>query len=148
MPVAHIGNFPVEEWLPFLVPVVALYVYGRHRERRRRALVQSLPQAGAALDEGTARLVLAHWSAADHEGLGREHVALFCPPGPEGLTASELAGRLGRDPAEVLRLLEQLEQLDYLELVRQDGPGEPRAWLTLRGYDLLVLAESSLARRD
>jgi len=148
VPVAHIGKFPVEEWLPFLVPVVALYLYGRHRERRRRALARSLPHAGEPLDEGTARLVLAHWSAADHEGVGREHVALFCPPGPEGLTASELAARLGRDPSEVQRLLEQLEQNDYLELERRDGSGEPRAWLTLRGYDLLVLAESSLARHD
>jgi hypothetical protein len=145
--IAHIGNVPVEEWLPFLAPVVALYVYGRHRERRRRALERSLPRAGEPLDDGTARLVLAHWSAADHAGLGREHVALFCPPGPEGLTAAELAGRLGQDPADVQRLLEQLEELDYLELEQRDGPRERRAWLTLRGYDLLVLAESSLARR-
>ena len=145
--IAHIGNVPVEEWLPFLVPVVALYVYGRHRERRRRALERSLPQAGEVVDEGTARLVLAHWSAADHRDLGPEHVALFCPPGPEGLTASELASRLGRAPAEVQRLLEQLEELDYLELEQRDGPGERRAWLTLRGYDLLVLAETSLSTR-
>jgi MarR family len=145
--IAHIGNVPVEEWLPFLVPVVALYVYGRHRERRRRARERSLPQAGEAPDEGTARLVLAHWSAADHRGLGPEHVALFWPPGPEGLTASQLASRLSRTPAEVQRLLERLEQLDYLELEQRDGPDERRAWLTLRGYDLLVLAESSIATR-
>jgi DNA-binding MarR family transcriptional regulator len=144
--IAHVGNVPVEEWLPFLVPVVALYVYGRHRERRRRALERSLPRAGEPLEEGTARLVLAHWSAADHSDLGPEHVALFCPPGPEGLTASELARRLGQDPAKVQRLLEQLEELDYLELEQRDV-GERRAWLTLRGYDLLVLAETSLASR-
>ena len=142
--IAHIGNVPVEEWLPFLVPVVALYLYGRHRERRRRALVRSLPQAGEALDEGSARLVLAQWSAASHSGLGLEHVALFRPPGPEGLTASELARRLGDDPAHVQRLLEQLEQLDYLELERRDGAAASRVWLTLKGYDVLVIAESAL----
>ena len=47
------------------------------------------------LDGGSARLVLAQWSAASHSGLGPEHVALFRPPGPEGLTAFELARRLG-----------------------------------------------------
>ena len=142
--IAHIGNVPIEEWLPFLVPVVALYLYGRHRERRRRALLRSLPRADEPLDEGSARLVLAQWSAAAHSGLGLEHVALFRPPGPEGLTVSELARRLGEDTAHIQRLLEQLEELDYLELERRDRTAESRVWLTLKGYDLLVIAEGAL----
>ena len=42
------------------------------------------------------------------------------------------------------RLLEQLEELDYLELERRDRTAESRVWLTLKGYDLLVIAEGAL----
>ena len=42
------------------------------------------------------------------------------------------------------RLLEQLEELDYLELERRDRTAESRVWLTVKGYDLLVIAESAL----
>jgi hypothetical protein len=40
---AHIGDIPVEEWLPFLVPIIGLYVWGRRRERRGREKVRRLP---------------------------------------------------------------------------------------------------------
>lgn len=48
--IAHIGNIPVEEWLPFVVPVVALYLYGRRKDRHRRNEVERLPEAGELLE--------------------------------------------------------------------------------------------------
>jgi DNA-binding transcriptional ArsR family regulator len=147
--IAHIGNVPVEEWLPFLVPVVALYLYGRHRDRRRTAAVQLLPPPHDGLDLRMVRLVLDRWAAAEHAGLSAEHVALLYPPGPEGMTESELAARTGLDPTSVSEALEQLEGLGYVEL---DGlepasgaaPHERRVWLTAEGYDLLLVAETAL----
>ena len=141
---AHIGNLPVEESLPFLAPIVALYVYGRHKARRRREAVERLGDASKTLDDDTVRRVLARWSAADHGELSPEHVALLYPPGPEGVTAAELANRIGRDPATVTRLLEELEELGYIE---SDGEGdirERRAWVTIEGYDLVNMAEDEL----
>ena len=113
--IAHIGNVPVEEWLPFLVPIIALYVYGRHKARRRREAVARLGDASKTLDADTVRRVLARWSSADHGELSPEHVSLLYPPGPDGVTAAELATRIDRDPATVARLLEELEELGYVE---------------------------------
>ena len=31
---AHIAGIPIQESLPFVVPVVALFLYGRHRTKR------------------------------------------------------------------------------------------------------------------
>jgi hypothetical protein len=146
--IAHIGNVPVEEWLPFLVPVVALYLYGRHRDRRRTVAVQRLPQPADGLDLRAVRLVLERWAQADHAGLTPEHVALLYPSGPEGMTESELAARAHLDVANVRRALQQLERLGYVEL---DGletgdaePQEHRVWLSVDGYDLLLVAETAL----
>ena len=139
----------MEEWLPFLVPVVALYLYGRHRDRRRTAAVSRLPQPDAGLDEWTVRLVLARWAAADHAGLSSEHVSLLYPPGPEGMTESGLAQRTRLDVASVSRALAQLERLGYVELdglesTDDAAPQEHRVWLTVDGYDLLLVAETAL----
>jgi len=147
--IAHIGNVPVEEWLPFLVPVVALYLYGRHRDRRRTAAVQRLPQPADGLDLRAVRLVLARWAAADHAGLFAEHVALLYPPCPEGMTESELAQRTHLDVANVHRSLQQLEHLGYVELDGLESTDnaetqEHRIWLTVDGYDLLLVAETAL----
>jgi hypothetical protein len=136
---AHIGNVPVEEWLPFLVPIVALYIYGRRRERRRRARAGRLPGPEERLDDATATRVLSELATADHASISREQLPLLVPPGPDAMSAAELAPRLGCAPAEVERLLGELEALEYLEL---DGDG--RAWLTFRGYELLDATESAL----
>jgi DNA-binding transcriptional ArsR family regulator len=141
--IAHIGNIPVEEWLPFLVPIVALYVYGRRRERRRRAAVGRLPDPGE-LDGDTIRRVVGEWSAGQHGDLAAEHLALVYPPGPDGMTAAELAERVHRDPATVERQLEELEELDYLELEDREGFDGRRAWLTFKGYELLDATETAL----
>jgi hypothetical protein len=141
---AHIGNIPVEEWAPFVVPVVALYLYGRRKERRRRAAVGRLPNPGEPLDESTVERVVAEWSAAKHGNLSREHLPLLYPPGPDGLTAGELAKRLHADPATVERLLEQLEDLEYLDLEDGDGLDGRRAVLTFKGYELVDATETAL----
>jgi hypothetical protein len=145
MPVlAHIGNIPVEEYLPFAVPVVALYFYGRRSERRRRARVRRILDTAGPLDAQTTNAVLAEWAAADHRELAPEHVPLLYPPGPDGLTAAELAGRTHSDTATVQRLLDDLIELGYVELDDENGPDAPRAWLTAAGADLANLTEDAL----
>lgn len=142
--IAHIGNIPVEESLPFLVPVIAVYLYVRHRERRRRHAVAGLPHAATGLDEDTVRTVLARWSAADHHDLAPAHVALLYPPGPEGVTAARLATRINRDTAEVQGLLDELADLGYVEFDGGEGVSDRRVWLTIEGYDLVKAAEDEL----
>jgi hypothetical protein len=143
LPVAHIGNVPVEEWLPFAVPLVALYLYGRHRARRRRANVAQLPGI-EALDQATIERVLDKWSHSRHAGVSRDCVALMYPPGPEGTTVAELAQRVRADQAAVRARLEDLADLGYLELEVREGENEARAWLTSAGYDLQELTEAAL----
>jgi predicted transcriptional regulator len=145
MPVtAHIGNIPVEEWLPFLVPVVALYFFVRRKERRRRERVRRLLDGGGQLDAETTSAVLASWAATDHEDVSPEQLPLLYPPGPDGMTAAELATRIHRDTATVQRQLEDLAELGYLELDQGEPPQARRAWLTAVGSDLVNLTEDAL----
>ena len=140
---AHIGGIPVQESLPFLVPIVALVIYGRHRGRRRRREVGRLPAASELLDGPSVERVLAEWSKGRHGDAAARHVPLFYPPGPDGLTAGELAERTGESPASVARLLAELHELGYVELDGPDGP-EQDVSLTLEGFDLLDATESAL----
>jgi len=142
--IAHIGNIPVEEWLPFVVPVLALYLYGRHKNRRRRDAIQRLPDASKPLEEGTVELVLARWAKAKHKDLSPAYLPLLYPPGPDGMNAGELAERIHVDPATVERLLEELEDLGYLDLDERDERDGPRVSLTFEGYDLLYETEAAL----
>jgi hypothetical protein len=142
--IAHIGNIPVEEWLPFLVPVLGLYLYGRRQQRRRREAVARLPDVGEGLDGATVRRVLDRWSATDHKEVSPEHVPLLYPPGPDGMTAADLAARLHSDTSAVVRQLEDLADLGYLELEAPESLDEPRALLTPEGYDLLNITEEVL----
>jgi IclR helix-turn-helix domain len=141
---AHIGKVPVEEWLPFVLPVVALGLYGRHRERRRRATVERLAGAVPTLDARTVERTLDRWSHANRSGLSAAHVLLFGPPGPEGKTAPEVAKRTGQDVATVERLLGELEELGYLELAAAETGGQRRAWLTIDGYAVQYDAEAAI----
>ena len=145
--IAHIGNIPVEEWLPFLVPVFALYMYGRRRERRRREAVQRLAEPAKALDAATVGVVTSLWAKAGRIGLGPAHVSLLYPPGPDGMSAAELAERAHRERGAVARLLEELEDLGYVELETRKGEAEPRAWLTVEGYTLQYETEAVLISR-
>jgi hypothetical protein len=146
---AHIGNIPVEEWLPFVVPLVALYLYGRRMQRRRRAAVAKLPGPGSPLDEATVARVLDAWSEK-HTDVSREYLPLLYPPGPDGLTARELAQKVHAAADMVARQLQELEDRDYVELEDSEAPAaERRAWLTFRGYELVEATERALldARR-
>src|SRR5579871_1956301 len=105
--IAHIAGIPVEEWLPFLVPVVALYLFGRRRNRRREQALERLPGA-SELGEDETRRILASWSESNHE-ISSDYVRLLYPPGPDGMTAGELAARIHADPAAIERQLEALE---------------------------------------
>ena len=140
---AHIGGVPVQESLPFLVPVVALLLYGRRRGRHRRREVEKLPDAAEMLDERTTARVVAEWAKGRHTGPAARHVALMYPPGPDGTSTKELAARTGQDLATVGRLLSELQELGYVDLDGPPGP-EQAASLTLEGYDLLDGAESVL----
>jgi hypothetical protein len=142
--IAHIGNVPVEEWLPFLFPVLALYLYGRHWNHRRREAVNRLPGADQPLDEGSARLLMSEWAKADHSEVSREHLPVLYPPGPDGATAAELATRAHSDPGTMERLLEDLQELGYLDLEEREPREGRRAWLTAEGYDLVNVTEQTL----
>jgi hypothetical protein len=142
-PLAHIGNIPVEEWLPFVVPLVALYVYGRHRERRRRAAVAVLPEGSGSLDEATVSRIVAGWRAAKYQHVSREHLPLLYPPGPDDMSILELADRTDTAPDTVETLLRQLEDGEYLVLEGGSG-SDARASLTLQGFGLVDATEDSL----
>jgi DNA-binding transcriptional ArsR family regulator len=141
---AHIGNVPVEEWLPFLVPVVALFVYGRRKDRRRAAAVRELPDVDHGLDPAAVESVLREWAKSKREHLSPTLLPVLYPPGPDGLTAAELADRTGLGPATVRDLLEQLEDLGYVDLDMAGDPQGPRASLTFEGYDLVYETEAAL----
>ncbi len=141
--VAHIGKVPVEEWLPFLVPVLLLYLYGRRESRRRRQALRRLPDVSSSPDDPLREQVLSRWAAAGHRELSREHVALFLPPGLEGASIAETAARLDASPDAVERLLGDLVELGYAEL-DDSGGGDRRVWLTADGYQLVHAAEDTL----
>jgi hypothetical protein len=140
----HIGKIPVEEWLPFAVPIVALVIYFRRKERRRRAAVASLPEASSALDDAAVVRVLAAWRDAGYAGVTAEHLPLLYPPGPDGMSVDEIAARTRADAHEVERLLDELEEHEYVELELHDDGGQVRALLTLRGYGLVGATEDAL----
>jgi len=143
---AHIAGVPVEEWLPFVVPVVALYLYGRHRNRRRRAALGRVADPLQASSPQIVQRVQASWAAAGHDKLTGEHVPILYPPGPDGMTAAELAQRTGSAPAAVAAGLARLEQLGYVELQHGDEHELPTAWLTTQGYDAMLVTENALLR--
>ena len=142
--VAHIGNIPVEEWVPFLVPVLGLYFWGRRKDRRRSKAVERLPEASEALDEHTITLVVDRWTKRDFQDLSPTHLSVLYPPGPEGRTADEIAARTRTDPVIVARLLTELEELGYVEIEKRNGSDEPRVWLTMKGCDVLYETETAL----
>jgi hypothetical protein len=142
--IAHIGKVPVEEWLPFLFPIIALYIYGRHWSRRRREEVRRLPGAGEPLDDDTGGLVVSEWARAHHPEVSRAHLPLLYPPGPDGRTAAELADLARSDPMTVKQLLEELQELGYLDLEERPPLDGERAWLTDEGYDLVNVTEDAL----
>jgi hypothetical protein len=142
--IAHIGKIPVEEWLPFLVPVIGLYLYGRRWTRRRHEAIARLPGPTAPLDEQTVEQVLAGWTRANHRDVAREQLAILYPPGPDGCTPSELAKRIRSDPASVRRRLDELADLGYLDIDEAPSDAEPQVWLTAQGLDLANVTEETL----
>jgi DNA-binding MarR family transcriptional regulator len=141
---ANIGNIPVEEWLPFLVPIIGLYIYGRRKERRRREAVGRLPDAAEGLDERTTKQIVADLSRAKHDTVSPDHLPLLYPPGPDGLSTAELAERTNSDPAAVERLLEDLEDHEYLDLDSGESYEDRRVSLTFKGYELVDATEVAL----
>jgi hypothetical protein len=86
--IAHIGKIPVEEWLPFVVPVLAICLYVRRNERRRREAIRRLPGVTEPRDDSTIGQVLERWTASSFEGVSREHLPLLYPPGPDGFNTA------------------------------------------------------------
>lgn len=140
---AHIGNIPVEEYAPFVAPIVLLVVYARRRDRRDRKALARLPGV-QALDERTTERVLARWADGGHTHVTRELLPLMYPPGPDGVGARELAERIDADPTNVSDRLEQLADLGYLELDDGSEIDDPCGWLTPEGINLLNLTEEVL----
>lgn len=141
IPLAHIGGIPVEEWLPFVVPVLAVYLYVRRRERRRRAEVRRLLAADRLLDDELVGEILERLRAAQHDEIRAEHVPLLYPPGPDGATAAELAARARLDAAAVRERLDDLIELGYLECSSGEEAADARVWLTAEGFAAEHVAE-------
>jgi hypothetical protein len=141
---AHIGNIPVEEWLPFLVPIIGLYFYGRRREHRRRSEVAELPATSDGLDPSVVERIVEGWREARYEGVTPEHLPLLYPPGPDGLSLAELVDRTAAGEETIRGLLDQLERADYLDLFPEPQSGGLQASLTLRGFGLVDQTEESL----
>lgn len=139
-PLAHIAGIPVQESLPFLVPVLGLAYWVRREDRKRRRSLARIAESGTWLDQGTVDEILASWAASGHVGLSREHVPLLSPPGVEGVSTAQLAARTHSNPGAVEPLLDQLAALGYLDLDEAEGR-DRRAWLTSEGYSLLHAAE-------
>ncbi len=146
--IAHIGNIPVEEYAGFWVPVVLLCVYGWNWNKRRRRAVARLPGPAEPLPEAIVAFVLAQWADAGHGDVAAEQLPLLHPPGPDGVSAPELATRVGADLASVTSRLEELAELGYVEF-DYEHPEQPIA-LTVEGIDLLNITEEALltAHRD
>jgi DNA-binding IclR family transcriptional regulator len=85
-------------------------------------------------------------AGAHHGEVSRAHLALLYPPGPDGATARELADRLRSDPATVQRLLDDLQELGYVDLQERAPNAGRRAWLTAQGYDLVHVTEDALVQ--
>jgi hypothetical protein len=140
---AHIGKVPVEEWLPFVVPVVAVWVWSRYKTRREQATLPPTEKQRRRAAQGRVALVLAHWRAAGHDELGESHVPLLAPPGPQGCNAAELAARTGVSEPETRELLEELDEVGVIELLPAED--SDRVWLTPLGEDLVDVAAHALA---
>jgi hypothetical protein len=139
---AHIGNIPVEESLPFLIPIVGLFIYIRRKEGRRRRGVAALPPASALLDPAIVQRVMDAWAGGGYDGVSAAHLPLLYPPGPDGLSAAELAELTGSARESVAALLDELEAHEYLDL--DAGDGSERALLTLKGFGLVHATEDAL----
>jgi hypothetical protein len=146
--IAHLGKLPVEETLPFLVPVVVLALWARREDRKRRAALVRVADAGTRLDEAVVGRIVAAWAKAGHGELSREHVALLSPPALEGASTAQLAARTHSNSAAVEPLLDDLADLGYVDF--DDAEGRDRgAWLTADGYAVLHVAEDAiLAAQD
>ena len=71
------------------------------------------------------RRIIRELNAAGFDGLSMPHMAVLQFPGPDGVRPGALAERAGMSKQAMNRLLQSLEELDYI--VRSDAPDEGRA---------------------
>jgi DNA-binding MarR family transcriptional regulator len=71
------------------------------------------------------RRIIRELNAAGFDGLSMPHMAVLQFPGPDGVRPSTLAERAGMSKQAMNRLLQSLEDLDYV--LRCDAPDEGRA---------------------
>jgi DNA-binding MarR family transcriptional regulator len=71
------------------------------------------------------RRLIRELNAAGFDGLSLPHMAVLQYPGPDGVRPGTLAERAGMSKQAMNRLLQSLEDLDYV--VRSDAPDEGRA---------------------
>jgi DNA-binding MarR family transcriptional regulator len=71
------------------------------------------------------RRIIRELNAAGFDGLSMPHMAVLQFPGPDGVRPGALADRAGMSKQAMNRLLQSLEELDYI--VRSDAPDEGRA---------------------
>jgi DNA-binding MarR family transcriptional regulator len=71
------------------------------------------------------RRIIRELNASGFDGLSMPHMAVLQFPGPDGVRPGTLAERAGMSKQAMNRLLQSLEDLDYV--VRSDAPDEGRA---------------------
>ena len=71
------------------------------------------------------RRIIRELNAVGFDGLSMPHMAVLQFPGPDGVRPGALAERAGMSKQAMNRLLQSLEELDYI--VRSDAPDEGRA---------------------
>jgi DNA-binding MarR family transcriptional regulator len=71
------------------------------------------------------RRIIRELNAAGFDGLSMPHMAVLQFPGPDGVRPGTLAERAGMSKQAMNRLLQSLEDLDYV--VRSDAPDKGRA---------------------
>ena len=82
-------------------------------------------------------------AAAGHNRLRPPHGFLFQALGPDGATASEVAGRLGVTKQATRLMIEELAELGYVERGEDPADGRRRpVRLTARGDDALRRSET------
>ena len=116
------------------------------RRRERQEWSPDLAVLASRLSDSIERELFERLAERGHGDLRPRHAAVLAYLDEDGVRASELARLSGRHKQVVGRLVDELEELSYIE--RRPDPADRRAKLvvpTQRGLQALVLADEIVA---
>ena len=116
------------------------------RRRERQELNPDLGVLASQLTDSVQRELFARLAAAGYDDLSPRHGAVLAYLDEDGIRATELARLSGRHKQVVGRLVDELEELGYVE--RRPDPADRRAKLivpTVRGLEQLRLGDEVVA---